>query len=400
MGTLVGERQGVSGHAKVVLGVGHPQARLCLLGEAPGAEEDRLGEPFVGRSGKLLDKILEACGLNRDKVYILNVLKCRPPGNRNPDPFEVARCLQYLFAQLDIIQPDVVCCLGAVAAQTLLANKEPLVMVGELILREARAAGATLLPIDSEHNAIFQCLPAGGDSRLGVAPAGVRRLLLTGSGGPFRNRALAELAHVTPAQACAHPNWRMGRKISVDSATMMNKGLELIEACRLFNIASDKIQIVVHPQSIIHSMVEYVDGSILAQLGQPDMRTPIAHALGWPERIDAGVKRLNLFDVARLDFEPPDLDRFPCLRLAQQAARAGGTTPAILNAANEVAVAAFLAGTLPFIEIARVIDQVLEALPGTPADTLEQVLDADGQARRTAQRMMGSASGSTAGGGR
>ena len=292
--------------------------------------------------------------------------------------------------------------LAAVGAgkRVLLANKEPLVMVGELILREARAAGATLLPIDSEHNAIFQCLPAGGDSRLGVAPAGVRRLLLTGSGGPFRNRALAELAHVTPAQACAHPNWRMGRKISVDSATMMNKGLELIEACRLFNIASDKIQIVVHPQSIIHSMVEYVDGSILAQLGQPDMRTPIAHALGWPERIDAGVKRLNLFDVARLDFEPPDLDRFPCLRLAQQAARAGGTTPAILNAANEVAVAAFLAGTLPFIEIARVIDQVLEALPGTPADTLEQVLDADGQARRTAQRMMGSASGSTAGGGR
>jgi 1-deoxy-D-xylulose-5-phosphate reductoisomerase len=276
------------------------------------------------------------------------------------------------------------------AKRVLIANKEPLVMVGDLITSEAHRHGALLLPVDSEHNAIFQCMPAScmGDDATGVgaplAKAGVKRILLTGSGGPFRTLPLAELEQVTPEQACAHPNWSMGRKISVDSATMMNKGLELIEACKLFRTGPESVEIVVHPQSVVHSMVEYADGSVLAQLGNPDMRTPIAHALAWPQRIDSGVGSLDLFSVARLDFEAPDVARFPCLRLAQEAARAGGTSPAILNAANEVAVHAFLENRIRFTAIAQIVEETLAAVPAEATATLEAALAADEMARTVA----------------
>ncbi len=269
----------------------------------------------------------------------------------------------------------------------LLANKESLVVAGQLFMDAVRRHDAEVLPIDSEHNAIFQSMPA--DFGRGLDRVGVRRILLTASGGPFRNRSLAELQHVTPEEACAHPNWDMGRKISVDSATMMNKGLEVIEARWLFDATPDRIQVVVHPQSVIHSMVEYVDGSVLAQLGNPDMRTPIAHALAWPERIESGVAGLDLFAIAQLDFEAPDFDRFPCLRLAYQAVEQGGAAPAILNAANEVAVAAFLDGRLPFVRIPQLIDKVLQAMPGTLADDLDTLLALDAEARRLAEQSLG-----------
>lgn len=264
----------------------------------------------------------------------------------------------------------------------MLANKESLVMSGQLFMDAVKASGAELLPIDSEHNAIFQCMP--GDFGRGLPETGVNRILLTASGGPFRTRALEELMAVTPEQACAHPKWVMGRKISVDSATMMNKGLEIIEACWLFGTGQDRVEVVIHPQSVIHSMVEYVDGSVLAQLGNPDMRTPIAYALGWPDRIDSGVTRLNLFDVRRLDFEEPDPVRFPSLRLAREAIKAGGTAPTILNAANEVAVAEFLAERLAFPYIAAVVEDTLGAVAARPADHLDAVLDDDARARAAA----------------
>ncbi len=263
----------------------------------------------------------------------------------------------------------------------LLANKESLVMCGSVFMDEVTAHGATLLPIDSEHNAVFQCMPAQGR-------AGVRRILLTASGGPFRCTPLDTLDHVTPDQACAHPNWEMGRKISVDSATMMNKGLEVIEARWLFDAPPECIDVVIHPQSIVHSMVEYVDGSVLAQMGNPDMRTPIAHALAWPERIESGVGPLDLAMAADLVFERPDLSRFPCLKLAFSALAAGGGTPAVLNAANEVAVAAFLERRLGFRAIADVISETLETLPGLPAGTLDEVFAADAAARVTAERII------------
>ncbi len=278
--------------------------------------------------------------------------------------------------------------------RVLIANKEPLVMVGDLIMDQARLSGAKLIPVDSEHNAIFQCMPAGF-AIPGKLPTvaddvlqhlGVRRILLTGSGGPFRATPIEDLARVTPDQACAHPTWSMGRKISVDSATMMNKGLELIEACRLFSTTPDHIQIVVHPQSVIHSMVEYVDGSVLGQLGVPDMRTPITHALAWPERMQSGVESLDLLAIGRLDFEAPNPGHFPCLRLAEGAARRGGTAPALLNAANEVAVARFLAGGLSFTGIAEVIEQVLSDVAIEAAETLDVVLAADARARDLAVR--------------
>lgn len=264
----------------------------------------------------------------------------------------------------------------------LLANKETLVMAGRLFMDVVRQSGSPLLPIDSEHNAIFQALPEryAGD----MEASGVSRILLTASGGPFRNASPADLQQVTPEQACAHPNWSMGRKISVDSATMMNKGLEVIEAHWLFNAPADAIQVVVHPQSVIHSMVQYVDGSVLAQLGNPDMRTPIAYGLSYPERIDAGVAPLDLFKIARLDFVAPDLERFPCLALAYRALRAGGTAPALMNAANEVAVAAFLDRRIGFLDIPRLISQVLDDLPGVAVTELEDVLSADAQARAAA----------------
>jgi len=270
--------------------------------------------------------------------------------------------------------------------RVLLANKETLVLSGNIFMQAVQDSGATLLPIDSEHNAIFQALPRHycGD----LAKVGVRRILLTASGGPFRTMAAAELEHVTPQQACAHPNWVMGRKISVDSATMMNKGLEVIEAHWLFNASADQIQVVVHPQSVIHSLVEYVDGSVLAQLGNPDMRTPIAYALGFPERIDAGVAPLDLFKTASLSFEAPDFARFPCLDLAYQALRRGGTAPAILNAANEVAVAAFLDRRVPFTAIPAMIEHALEKVVCKTVAGLEDVLKADALAREAAQSMI------------
>jgi 1-deoxy-D-xylulose-5-phosphate reductoisomerase len=268
----------------------------------------------------------------------------------------------------------------------LLANKETLVMAGSVFMDAVRASGATLLPIDSEHNAIFQSLPRGYDGNL--AASGVRRILLTASGGPFRDTPLEELQNVTPEQACAHPNWVMGRKISVDSASMMNKGLEVIEAHWLFNAHADDIQVVVHPQSVIHSLVEYLDGSVLAQLGNPDMRTPIAYGLAYPERIDAGVAPLDLFKVATMNFVAPDFGRFPCLALAYQALRAAGTAPAVLNAANEVAVAAFLDNKISFLAIPRIIGAVLDALPVETVGNLDDVLGADANARRVAQQQI------------
>ena len=270
----------------------------------------------------------------------------------------------------------------------LLANKESLVMAGPLLLAAVNDAGATLLPIDSEHNAIFQCLPPG--ARTGVAPPGLRRVLLTASGGPFRDLPGAALADVTPEAALAHPTWVMGPKISIDCATLMNKGLELIEACLLFGLAPAQVQILVHPQSIVHSLVEYVDGSVLAQLSSPDMRTPIAHALAWPERIDAGVEFLDLLKAGRLDFRAPDAERFRCLALAQAAARAGGLYPVVLNAANEVAVEAFLARQLNFPGIAAVIEAVVERGTGGAIGGLDDVLAADAEGRaRARERILG-----------
>jgi 1-deoxy-D-xylulose-5-phosphate reductoisomerase len=268
----------------------------------------------------------------------------------------------------------------------LLANKEALVVAGPVFMETVRASRAVLLPIDSEHNAIFQCLPpfASGD----LAAKGIRRILLTGSGGPFRARARDELQRVTPDEACAHPNWVMGRKISVDSATMMNKGLEVIEAHWLFGATPEQIQVVVHPQSVVHSMVEFADGSVIAQLGHPDMRTPIAQALAYPDRVDAGVPPLDLFGIGSLGFERPDYARFPALGLAYAALKSGGSAPATLNAANEVAVAAFLEGRLPFLQITAVIEETLNALDSRPVRTLEEVLEADARARMRAVKIV------------
>ncbi len=266
--------------------------------------------------------------------------------------------------------------------KVLLANKEALVMAGQLFMDAVEEANAVLLPIDSEHNAIFQCLDDG--SRRDLPSQGVKRILLTGSGGPFRETPAEELLHVTPDQACAHPNWSMGRKISVDSATMMNKGLELIEACWLFDTPAENIDVVVHPQSIIHSMVEYIDGSVLAQLGNPDMRTPIAHALAWPERMPSGVGSLDIIAQGRLDFEAPDEVRFPCLRLAREAVERGGTSAILLNAANEVAVAAFLEGELAFPAIAEVIESVMNSVAVVEPNSLDAVKLADREARAEA----------------
>jgi 1-deoxy-D-xylulose-5-phosphate reductoisomerase len=268
----------------------------------------------------------------------------------------------------------------------LLANKESLVSAGPVFMDAVRASGARLLPIDSEHNAIFQALPRDYARRPG--DAGVRRIVLTASGGPFRTLPLHALDAVTPDEACAHPNWVMGRKISVDSATMMNKGLEVIEAHWLFNVAPEAIDVIIHPQSVIHSLVEYVDGSVLAQLGNPDMRTPIAYALGFPERIGAGVEYLDLARIGALNFEAPDLVRFPCLRLAYAALRTGGSAPTALNAANEVAVARFLTGELGFRHIPALIEDVLAAVSVRPLATLEDVLEADFAARERAERWL------------
>jgi 1-deoxy-D-xylulose-5-phosphate reductoisomerase len=302
------------------------------------------------------------------------------------DALEVVASL----SQVDAVMAAIVGAAGlrsALAAATsgkrvLLANKESLVVAGQLFMDAVEQHQATLLPIDSEHNAIFQCMPADGGKE------GVKRILLTASGGPFRGVAVDDLHHVTPEQACAHPNWDMGKKISVDSATMMNKGLEVIEARWLFDLAPRDIKVVVHPQSVIHSMVEYVDGSVLAQMGNPDMRTPIAHALAWPRRIDSGVASLDLFEVARLDFEQPDFECFPCLQLAYDAVSAGGVMPAVLNAANEVAVDAFLRGRIPFTAIPRLNQAVMEGAEQMQPQSIEHLLEVDQRSRRQAEQIM------------
>ncbi len=299
------------------------------------------------------------------------------------------------LAEVDIVMAAIVGSAGLLpslaAAQAgkrvLLANKEALVMSGQLFIDAVRNNGAELLPIDSEHNAIFQCMPPKFkiSSSSKDELAGVSRILLSASGGPFRSYPINQLEFVTPDQACAHPNWSMGRKISVDSATMMNKGLEVIEACWLFSQPPSQVDVLLHPQSVIHSLVEYVDGSVLAQLGNPDMRTPIAHALAWPERISSGVPRLNLVEIARLDFEPVNFDRFPCLKLAYDAMSAGGTTSTILNAANEIAVQAFLEERLRFTAIPEVIETTLSKFTGRAATSLEIILEDDARARDLAR---------------
>lgn len=269
----------------------------------------------------------------------------------------------------------------------LLANKESLVMAGALFMDEVRQHEAELLPVDSEHNAIFQCLPPGAIGR-DVTEQGVFKIILTGSGGPFRDIDPAELGDVTPEQACAHPNWDMGPKISVDSATMMNKGLEMIEACWLFAVDQSDVEILLHRQSIVHSMVSYLDGSVIAQMGNPDMRTPIANALAWPERINSGVEPLNLLQVGQLDFTLADESRYPCLALAREAWRRGGTCMAVLNAANEIAVEHFLNRNIGFIEIPKVINRVMEQISTGPADDLDTIFQADAEARRLAQQLV------------
>lgn len=282
--------------------------------------------------------------------------------------------------------------LAAVKAgkRVLLANKEALVMSGEIMMQVALDHHATLLPVDSEHNAIFQCLPQNyfQAERNGQPKLGVSNILLTASGGPFLSHSLEQLHSVTPAQACKHPNWSMGQKISVDSATLMNKGLELIEACHLFSIEEHFVTVVVHPQSIIHSMVQYVDGSTLAQMGNPDMCTPIAHALAWPDRIHTHVPALNVFTHSQLNFVEPDITRFPALKLARQAMKVGGTTPAILNAANEIAVDAFLKQKIGFMQIPAIVEQTLNQLAHQAANSLDVILQADSEARAIAQQLV------------
>ena len=308
---------------------------------------------------------------------------------------EAGLCVIAAHSEVDVVMAAIVGAAGLAptmaAAQAgkrkLLAKKESLVMSGELLMQAVQASGATLLPVDSEHNAIFQCLPATGHTQIS-AGSGVERILLTASGGPFRTWTLEQLAVATPAQACRHPNWSMGQKISVDSATLMNKGLELIEACHLFGLPESKITVVVHPESIVHSMVQYVDGSTLAQLGRPDMCTPIANALAWPDRIEAGVPPLDLFTVQSLHFEPPDMARFPCLQLARLAMQQGGTAPAVLNAANEVAVAAFLLDQIGFMQIAQLVESVLTQLPMQRVTDLATILAVDQQARHIAKRWL------------
>ena len=336
------------------------------------------------------DALLALCHRHRPRYAVLSGVS----PERNLEKRFAADGVELLFgaAALDVVaaHPDTEVVMAAIVGaaglastlaavragkRVLLANKEAMVMAGPLVTSAARASGARILPVDSEHNAVFQCL---GNA------TGLRKIVLTASGGPFRATPVESLGTVTPEQACAHPNWVMGRKISVDSATMMNKGLEVIEARWLFDVAPEHIEVLIHPQSIVHSLVEYADGSMIAQLSNPDMRVPIAHALAWPERIDSGAKSLDLALIKTLSFERPDLNRFPCLALAHAALRAGGTAPAVLNAANEVAVEAFLARRLAFTGIAGVIAGALDAVPAHPADDLPAVMAADEQARRAA----------------
>jgi 1-deoxy-D-xylulose-5-phosphate reductoisomerase len=354
-------------------------------------------------ANRQVDELAELCRRHRPE-YVCVADAARAPRLRERLATAGASC-KVLAGEEGLVEiaslPEVDCVMAAIVGaaglratlaaaaagkKLLLANKEALVVAGPVFMETVRAKRATLLPIDSEHNAIFQCLPPFASGEL--AAKGIRRILLTGSGGPFRARARTDLHRVTPDEACAHPNWVMGRKISVDSATMMNKGLEIIEAHWLFGAKPEQIQVVVHPQSVVHSMVEYVDGSVIAQLGHPDMRTPIAQALAYPERIDTGVPPLDLFRIGSLGFEQPDFERFPALGLAYSALRTGGAAPATLNAANEVAVAAFLEGRLPFLRITAVIEETLNALDSGPLHTLDEVLAADARARARAGQIV------------
>jgi len=356
-------------------------------------------------ANKSTDKMLEQCRIFRPRYAVMldpvsaeNLKKEVCKAEINTEILCGVESLEKVVSlpEVDIVMAAIVGAAGIrptfAAALTgkyvLLANKETLVMAGHIFMNVVKENHATLLPIDSEHNAIFQSLPREftGDH----TKSGVRRILLTASGGPFRQTSLADLEHVTPEQACNHPNWVMGQKISVDSATMMNKGLELIEAHWLFDAAPEQIQIVIHPQSVIHSMVEYVDGSVLAQLGNPDMRTPIAHALAYPERIECGVTPLDIFKVAQLDFEAPDFSKFPCLGLAYKALASGGSAPTILNAANEVAVEAFLKSRITFTAIPLMIEQVMQSIKPKDIFTLEDVLTADSLAREAAYEWLSS----------
>lgn len=351
-----------------------------------------------------IDKLVEICLIHRPKVVVV-------PQDKQQETWKK---LQYHgLSGIDILSgdnglvqvashPDVNVVMAAIVGaaglmstlaaiqagkRVLLANKEALVMSGDIMMQEAKKNNALLLPVDSEHNAIFQCLPYNYSTIINSdtpSSQGISQILLTASGGPFLHTSVSDLEHVTPAQACKHPNWSMGQKISVDSATLMNKGLELIEACHLFKICESKVTVVVHPQSIIHSMVQYVDGSTLAQMGNPDMCTPIAHALSWPKRIHTPVPALDLFVHHRLDFQPPDNQRFPALQLAREAIQAGGVMPTVLNASNEVAVDAFLNGTIKFTDIPEVIDCVVNQIENVAAHSLDVILEHDVLARRTA----------------
>jgi 1-deoxy-D-xylulose-5-phosphate reductoisomerase len=357
------------------------------------------------------ERLVELCLRHRPRYAVLSGCTSDEPATRR---LREAGCpTELLFGERALVEvaaaPDCDLVMAAIVGaaglapslaaaragkRVLLANKEALVMAGPLFMQAVREGGAQLLPIDSEHNAVFQCLPRGvaGHPRTDE----VRRILLTASGGPFRVMPIERLAAVTPEEACAHPNWVMGRKISVDSATMMNKGLEVIEACLLFGAAPDRVEVLVHPQSIIHSLVEYVDGTVLAQLSNPDMRVPIAHALAFPGRFESGARALDLAAIGQLSFERPDARRFPCLGLAYAALRTGGTAPAILNAANEIAVAAFLARRIRFSDIFSVIEATLAGVASTSADDLDAVLCADGAARSAAERRVTHAIGRAA----
>ena len=386
---------------------------LCILGATGSIGESTLD--VVGRhpdrfsvyalsAHSRIEKLAEQAARHRAKVVVVPDDAARrafmgfwEAGDPLPEIRVGAQALADTAADTDVttVMAAIVGAAGlpsALAAakagkRLLLANKEALVAAGSLFMQAVRTSGAELLPIDSEHNAVFQCLPVRSAHAPAAPAPGVQRLILTASGGPFRTAPLNTLANVTPEQACAHPNWSMGRKISVDSATMLNKGLEVIEAHWLFATPADRIQVVIHPQSIVHSMVEYTDGSVLAQLGQPDMRTPIAYALGYPERIASGVGLLDLATLGRLDFETPDLQRFPCLRLSFQALKAGQGACIALNASNEVAVAAFLEGGIRYTRIAEVIESTLSSMPehaGALPASLDDILAIDSQARRIA----------------
>ncbi|NUG11253.1 1-deoxy-D-xylulose-5-phosphate reductoisomerase [Acinetobacter seifertii] len=367
---------------------------------------------FAVSAHSRISELVEICKQFRPKVVVVPELKIAELktlfAQQNIQDIEILVGQDGLIdiashSDVDIVMAAIVGAAGllptlaAVKAgkRVLLANKEALVMSGEIMMQAALDHQALLLPVDSEHNAIFQSLPHNylEVERTGQPQLGVSKILLTASGGPFLNHSLEQLEHVTPQQACKHPNWSMGQKISVDSATLMNKGLELIEACHLFSISEHFVTVVVHPQSIIHSMVQYVDGSTLAQMGNPDMCTPIAHALAWPERLQTSVPALDLFEYSQLNFQDPDTQKFPALNLARQAMRAGGLAPTILNAANEIAVEAFLKERIGFTHIPQVVEHTLQGLENAAAESIECILDKDKMARSVAQQYISSIGG-------